>query len=53
MAGQDGTASNTAVIGKGSNPTCPLTPFPLQYKLDIHAKNGGGQFGVQVFSKNK
>lgn len=53
MAGQDGTASNTAIIGKGSNPTCPLTPFPLQYKLDIHAKNGAGAFGVQVFSKNK
>jgi hypothetical protein len=52
-AGQDGSVSNTAVIGKGSSPTCPLTPFPLQYKLDIHAKNGAGQFGVQVFSKNK
>lgn len=53
QAGQDGTTSNTAVIGKGSNPTCPLAPFPLQYKLDIHAKVGAGAFGVQVFSKNK
>ncbi|MFO0668827.1 MAG: hypothetical protein U0235_04240 [Polyangiaceae bacterium] len=54
MAGQDSTASNTAIeVGKTPNPTCPLTPFPLQYKLDIHAKSGAGAFGVQVFSKNK
>ena len=53
QAGQDDTSDGTPVIGKGGNPTCPVTPFPLQYKLDIHAQKGAGPFGVQVFSRAK
>jgi hypothetical protein len=53
QAGQDDTADNTPVIGRGGNPTCPVSPFPLQYKLDMHARSGGGQFGVQVFSRSR
>ena len=53
QAGQDDSTDNTAVIGKGNSPLCPITPFPLQYKLDIHSRAGAGQVGVQVFSKNK
>jgi hypothetical protein len=53
VAGQDSEGNNTAIIGKGNSPTCPITPFPLQYKLDIHAKTGGGQIAVQVYSKTK
>ena len=53
QAGQDDSTDNTAVIGRGNNPTCPITPFPLQYKVDLHARNGAGPVGVQVFSKSK
>ncbi|WP_394841470.1 hypothetical protein LZC95_30900 [Pendulispora brunnea] len=53
QVGKDDTADGTPVIGKGTNPTCPITPFPLQYKLDIHAQKGSGPFGVQVFSRPK
>jgi hypothetical protein len=53
QAGADSSADNTAVIGGGNQPTCPITPFPIQYKLDIHAKQGGGPVGVQVYSKTK
>jgi hypothetical protein len=53
QAGQDDSTDNTAVSGRGNNPTCPITPFPLQYKVDLHARNGAGPVGVQVFSKSK
>ncbi|HWL87300.1 MAG TPA: hypothetical protein VNO21_15960 [Polyangiaceae bacterium] len=53
QAGQDDTVDGTPAIGKGANPICPLTPFLLQYKLDIHAQKGSGPFGVQVFSRIK
>ncbi|WP_394827603.1 hypothetical protein [Pendulispora albinea] len=53
QAGQDDTVDGTPIVGKSSAATCPITPFPLQYKLDIHAQKGGGQFGVQVFSRMK
>ncbi len=52
-AGQDDTADNTAVIGKGRKPLCPFAPFPIQYKLDVHAKTGQGAIAVQVYSKTK
>ena len=52
-AGHDDTNDGSPVIGRGSNPTCPIAPFPLQYKLDIFAAQGQGQFGVQVFSRNR
>ncbi len=52
-AGHDDNNTSTAVIGKGNAPLCPFTPFPVQYKLDVHAKAGQGMIGVQMFSKNK
>jgi len=53
QAGQDDTADGTPIIGKGGMPICPITPFPLQYKLDIHSQKGSGPFGVQVLSRMK
>jgi hypothetical protein len=53
LAGQDLTHNNTPVIGAAPNPMCPVTPFPLQYKLDVLAKSGSGQIAVQLYSKNK
>ncbi len=52
-AGHDDNNTNTAVIGRGNAPLCPFTPFPVQYKLDVHAKGGQGAIGVQMFSKTK
>jgi len=52
-AGQDGTRDANPVIGAGKGAVCPITPFPVQYKLDIFAKSGGGPVAVQVFSRNK
>jgi hypothetical protein len=53
LAGQDTTDDNQPIIGKGNNPMCPITPLPLQYKVDVVARKGAGQAGVQVFSKSK
>ncbi len=52
-AGTDNMTGNTAVIGGGNNPICPITPFPLQYKLAVTATAGQGTFAVQLYSKNK
>jgi hypothetical protein len=52
-AGTDNMTGNTAVIGNGSQPLCPITPFPLQYKLAVTAVSGQGTFAVQLYSKNK
>ena len=52
-AGHDSEADNTASIGKGTAAVCPALQFPVQYKLDVHAKAGQGAFAVQVYSKNK
>jgi hypothetical protein len=53
LAGQDLTHNNTPTIGGAPNPMCPIIAFPLQYKLDVFAKSGGGQVAVQLYSKNK
>jgi hypothetical protein len=53
LAGQDLTHNNTPTLGAAPNPMCPVTPFPLQYKLDVLAKSGSGQVAVQLYSKNK
>jgi hypothetical protein len=53
LAGQDLSHNNTPAIGASPNPMCPITPFPLQYKLDVLAKSGTGQVAVQLFSKTK
>ncbi len=53
LAGQDTTDDNVPVIGKAPNPMCPIVPVPLNYKVDIVARSGSGQVGVQLFSKTK
>ena len=53
MAGQDTSDDNTPVIGKSPNPMCPIVPVPLNYKVDIVARAGSGQVGVQLFSRVK
>ncbi len=52
-AGTDNMTGNTAVIGGGNSPICPITPFPLQYKLAVTATAGQGTFAVQLYSKTK
>jgi len=37
-AGHDAEADNTATVGKGTAAICPALQFPVQYKLDVHAK---------------
>jgi hypothetical protein len=53
LAGQDTTDDNTPVIGKAGSPMCPIVPVPLNYKVDIVARSGSGQVGVQLFSRPK
>jgi hypothetical protein len=53
-AGRSGaTDKNPAVLGKGKTPTCPISPIPMPYKVDVVAKKGAGRVSVQVFSKAK
>jgi len=53
MAGQDTTDNNMPVVGSTPHPMCPVIPLPLQYKVDIAARTGSGNVGVQVYSKNR
>jgi hypothetical protein len=53
LAGQDVTDNNVPTIGSTPSPMCPIIPVPLQYKVDITARTGSGNVGVQVFSKTK
>jgi hypothetical protein len=53
LAGQDLTHNNTPAIGGGSQPMCPVIAFPLQYKLDVYARQGSGQVAVALYSKSK
>jgi hypothetical protein len=53
LAGQDTTDNNTPVVGKGTQPMCPIVPMPVQYKVDIVARSGSGQVGAQVYSKSR
>lgn len=47
------TDKNPAVLGKGAQKTCPISPIALPYRVDVTAKQGGGRMMVQVFSKAK
>jgi hypothetical protein len=47
------TDKNPAVLGKGKTPTCPISPIPMPYKVDVVAKKGAGRVSVQLFSKAK
>ena len=53
LAGQDGMAGPTAVIGAAPRPMCPLVPLAVPYKSDLYAKKGGGAVAAQVYSKPK
>ena len=53
VAGQDGMAGPTAVIGAAPKPMCPLVPIAVPYKIDLYAKKGGGQVAAQLYSKPK
>ncbi|HXX66789.1 MAG TPA: hypothetical protein VEK07_06395 [Polyangiaceae bacterium] len=53
LAGQDLSHDNAPSIGASPNPVCPIIPFPLQYKLDVFARSGGGEVAVQLYSKAK
>jgi hypothetical protein len=53
LAGQDLTHNNTPVIGGSPQFMCPVIPFPLQYKLDVFARQGSGTVAVALYSKNK
>lgn len=53
LAGQDGMAGPTAVIGAAPKPMCPVIPLAVPYKVDLHAKKGGGSVAAQLYSKPK
>jgi hypothetical protein len=53
LAGQDGMAGPTAVIGAAPKPMCPIVPLSVPYKIDLYAKKGGGPVAAQVYSKPK
>ncbi len=53
LAGQDLSHNNTPTIGGGSQPMCPVIAFPLQYKLDVYARQGSGTVAVALYSKSK
>jgi hypothetical protein len=51
LAGQDMTHNGAPTIGASPNPMCPIIALPLQYKLDVFARSGGGPVAVQMYSK--
>jgi hypothetical protein len=53
LAGQDLTHNNTPAIGAAPSPMCPVVAIPLQYKLDVFARQGSGTVAVQLYSKAK
>jgi hypothetical protein len=45
---------NPAVLGRGkAGATCPISPIPVPYKVDVTAKKGAGRIAVAVFSRSK
>jgi hypothetical protein len=53
LTGQDGTYSNTPVLGGSAHPICPAAAQSITYKLRIVADHGAGEVGVQVYSKTR
>ena len=51
LAGQDGLTGPTAVIGAAPNLLCPIVPLSIPYKVDLHAKKGGGVVAARVYAK--
>ena len=52
LGAHDVSTGSSAVIG-GSPKMCPISPIAVPYKIDMHAKKGGGAVAAQVFSKPK
>jgi hypothetical protein len=46
---RDKRTDNVATVG----PQCPITIFPVPYRVDVTAKKGSGPVAVQLFSKAK
>jgi hypothetical protein len=47
------TDKNPAVLGRGAQRTCPVSPIAVPYKVDVSARKGAGRIAVGVFSKSK
>ena len=44
---------NPAFIGRGNQPSCPVVPIPIQYRVDVIAKKGSGRVVAQMFARPK
>jgi hypothetical protein len=53
LAGQDTTDDNKPVVGKAPDWMCPAATRAVTYTVDIFADKGGGDVGVQLYSKDK
>jgi hypothetical protein len=53
LAGQDTTDDNKPVVGKAPDAMCPAATRAVTYTVDIFADKGGGDVGVQLYSKDK
>ena len=53
LAGQDTTDDNKPVVGKAPDTMCPAATRAVTYTVDIFADKGGGDVGVQLYSKDK
>lgn len=55
LTAQDATSHNAPYLGADAavppRPMCPVWPVPLQYKLEVFAKDGSGVVAVQVYSR--
>jgi hypothetical protein len=47
------TDKNPAILGRGAQKTCPVSPIAVPYKVDVSARKGAGRIAVGVFSKSK
>ena len=52
LGAHDVSTGSVAVIGSAPK-MCPISPIAVPYKIDMHAKKGGGPVAAQVFSKPK
>jgi hypothetical protein len=51
LAAQDGMTGPAAAIGAEPRAMCPIVPMPVPYKVDLHAKKGGGPVAAQLYSR--
>jgi len=52
LGAHDVLSGPVAVIG-ATPKMCPISPIAVPYKIDMHARKGGGSVVAQVFSKPK